>query len=175
MALVPEDRKQQGIILSMALSHNLSLASLRRDQRRGFLDSRKERSLAGEMMQRLRIRASGPQQPAGLLSGGNQQKAALGKWLAMEPSVLLLDEPTRGIDVGAKAEIYALMDRMAAQGMCILFVSSEMEEILGMADRALVMCEGRVAGELSGPELDEERVMQLATGKEMEESRSGGA
>ena len=165
LALVPEDRKQQGIILEMTVAENLSLPSLRRDQKRGFLDRRSERTISRSMVDRLSIRVSSPQQIAGLLSGGNQQKVALGKWLALEPRVLLLDEPTRGIDVGAKAEIYALMDRMAAAGMCILFVSSEMEEILGMADRVLVMHEGRIAGELFSGRMDEERVMQLATGR----------
>ena len=98
------------------------------------------------------------------LSGGNQQKVVLGKWLALEPRVLMLDEPTRGIDVGAKQEVYELMDQLARRGVAILFVSSEMEEILGVSDRVLVLHEGRVAGELGRGELDEERVMQLATG-----------
>jgi ribose transport system ATP-binding protein len=99
------------------------------------------------------------------LSGGNQQKVVLGKWLSLRPSVLLLDEPTRGVDVGAKQEIYVLMDRLAAQGVAILFASSEMEEILGMSDRAIVMHEGRISGELSRDQLSEESVMQLATGR----------
>ena len=98
------------------------------------------------------------------LSGGNQQKVVLGKWLAIAPKVLLLDEPTRGIDVGAKQEIYALMDELAKKGVAILFVSSEMEEILGMSDRTLVMHEGQITGELMRDELSEEAVMQLATG-----------
>ena len=98
------------------------------------------------------------------LSGGNQQKVVLGKWLALQPRVLLLDEPTRGIDVGAKQEIYELMERLAEQGVAIVFVSSEMEEILGMSDRTLVMHEGRITGELQRDELSEEAVMQLATG-----------
>ncbi|MCH2203841.1 MAG: ATP-binding cassette domain-containing protein, partial [Fuerstiella sp.] len=98
------------------------------------------------------------------LSGGNQQKVVLGKWLAMKPDILLLDEPTRGIDIGAKQEIYALMEELAAQGVAVLFVSSEMEEILGMSDRVLVMHEGRITGELHGDELSEEAIMKLATG-----------
>jgi ribose transport system ATP-binding protein len=99
------------------------------------------------------------------LSGGNQQKVVLGKWLSLHPRVLLLDEPTRGVDVGAKQEIYSLMDRLAAQGVAILFASSEMEEILGMSDRAIVMHEGRITGELARDQLSEEAVMQLATGR----------
>jgi ribose transport system ATP-binding protein len=117
------------------------------------------------MIERLNIKTPGDHQIAQYLSGGNQQKVVLGKWLAMNPKLLLLDEPTRGIDVGAKQEIYSLMDRLADRGVAILFVSSEMEEIQGMSDRALVMHEGRVTGELKREELSEEAVMHLATGK----------
>ncbi len=116
------------------------------------------------MIERLRIKTPGDQQVVQFLSGGNQQKVVLGKWLSLEPRVLLLDEPTRGIDVGAKQEIYGLMEQLAKQGVGILFVSSEMEEILGMSDRTLVMHEGRITGELSRDQLSEESVMQLATG-----------
>ena len=112
----------------------------------------------------LRIKTPGPEQIVQFLSGGNQQKVVLGKWLAMNPKVLLLDEPTRGIDVGAKREIYRLMEELADKGVAVLFVSSEMEEILGMSDRALVMHEGRITGELQREELSEEAVMNLATG-----------
>ena len=111
----------------------------------------------------MRIRTPNSEQLVQFLSGGNQQKVAIGKWLALGPRLLLLDEPTRGIDVGAKEEIYHLMERLAADGMAVLFVSSEMEEILGMSDRVLVMHEGRISGELSREELSEEAVMQLAT------------
>ena len=116
------------------------------------------------MIERLRIKTPDEHQVTQYLSGGNQQKVVLGKWLAIEPKVLLLDEPTRGIDVGAKQEIYRLMDALAKTGVAILFVSSEMEEILGMSDRTLVMHEGRITGELSRDQLSEEAVMQLATG-----------
>lgn len=165
MALVPEDRKHQGLVLEMAVADNLSLASISRDQRAGFLDFAAERRIGGEMKERLRIRTPSLRQIVRFLSGGNQQKVVLGKWLAMKPRVLLLDEPTRGIDIGAKREIYALMEELAAQGVAILFVSSELEEILGMSDRALVIHEGRLAGELSRDQLDEEAVMRLATGQ----------
>ncbi len=164
LALVPEDRKKQGVILEMAVRENLSLASLRRDQRRGFLNRRREAEISAEMMDRLRIKAPHDRQVVQFLSGGNQQKVVLGKWLALRPRVLLLDEPTRGIDIGAKQEIYKLMEELARQGVAILFVSSEMEEILGMSDRALVLHEGRLAGELPRGELSEEAVMHLATG-----------
>jgi len=165
MALVPEDRKQQGVILEMAVRENLSLAALRRDARGGFLDHGRECAIAGEMVEKLNVRTPDQRQLVQYLSGGNQQKIVLGKWLALKPRVLLLDEPTRGIDVGAKQEIYKLMEQLAADGVAILFVSSEMEEILRMSDRALVMHEGRITGELQRDELSEEAVMRLATGR----------
>ena len=118
------------------------------------------------MIRAMRVKTPNEDQVIRYLSGGNQQKVVLGKWLAMKPKILLLDEPTRGIDVGAKSEIYALMEELAESGVAILYVSSEMEEILGMADRALVMHEGRITGELTREELTEENVMQLATGGE---------
>ena len=163
LALVPEDRKHQGVILEMAIRDNLSLASLRQDQRRGFLNRVRELALSGEMMSRLRIKAPHDQQVVQFLSGGNQQKVVLGKWLALRPKVLLLDEPTRGIDIGAKQEIYRLMEELARTGVAILFVSSELEEILGLSDRTLVMHEGRLTGELRRDQLSEEAVMHLAT------------
>ncbi len=164
LALVPEDRKKQGVILEMAVRENLSLASLRRDQRHGFLNRRREADISAEMMGSLRIKTPHDRQIVQFLSGGNQQKVVLGKWLALRPRVLLLDEPTRGIDIGAKQEIYKLMEELARQGVAILFVSSEMEEILGISDRALVMHEGRLAGALARGELSEEAVLHLATG-----------
>jgi len=164
LALVPEDRKQQGVILEMAVRENLSLASLLRDQKNGFLNRAKENEISHEMIERMRVKTPNDRQFVQFLSGGNQQKVVLGKWLAMNPKVLLLDEPTRGIDVGAKSEIYGLMEELAGKGMAILFVSSDMEEVLGMSDRALVMHEGRITGELKRGELSEEAVMQLAVG-----------
>ena len=165
LALVPEDRKQQGLILDLTVRNNLSLTSLRRDQKMGFLNRARERELARDMVRLLKVKATGEGQVTRLLSGGNQQKIALGKWLALHPRILLLDEPTRGIDVGAKTEIYSLMESLAEKGIAVLFVSSEMEEILGMSDRVLVMHEGRIFGELPRAELSEQRVMRLATGQ----------
>lgn len=165
VALVPEDRKHQGIILEMAVRTNIGLAGLRRHSKPGgFLNRSQEASDTAEMIRRLRIKTPDENQVVQFLSGGNQQKVVLGKWLSMKPEVLLLDEPTRGIDIGAKQEIYILMEELAAQGMAILFVSSEMEEILGMSDRTIVMHEGRITGELSRDQLSEEAIMQLATG-----------
>ncbi len=164
IALVPEDRKKQALILDMALRVNLSLVRLRRDQRFGFLDRGREADLVDQTIGRLSIRCQGSEQPVKYLSGGNQQKVVLGRWLAMDPSVLLLDEPTRGVDVGSKEEIYRLIEELAARGVAVLFVSSEMEEILGLPDRVLVMHQGSITGELARDELSEERIMELATG-----------
>jgi ribose transport system ATP-binding protein len=165
IALVPEDRKQQGLIIEMAVRENASLPSLRRLARAGaFLDRGAERGLARDTIRKLGVKTPSDRQVVQFLSGGNQQKVVIGKWLAMSPRVLLLDEPTRGIDVGAKQEIYRLMEQLAGDGVAVLFVSSEMEEVLGMSDRMVVMHEGRITGELQRDELGEEAVMHLATG-----------
>ena len=165
LALVPEDRKQHGLVVEMTVRENIGLAGLRRNRLpAGFLNGGAERRDTTEMIGRLKIKTPGEEQIAQYLSGGNQQKVVLGKWLALGPSILLLDEPTRGIDVGAKQEIYKLMEELAEKGIAILFVSSEMEEILGMSDRVLVMHEGRITGELARDELSEEAIMHLATG-----------
>ena len=164
LALVPEDRKGQGLIIEMAVKENMSLASLRSEAKGPFLNQRCEEKLVKEMTEALSIKTPGSWQLARFLSGGNQQKIVLGKWLALKPGVLLLDEPTRGIDIGAKEEIYLLMEKFARQGMAVLFVSSEMEEIMGMADRTLVMHEGRITGELDREQFSEEAIMELATG-----------
>ncbi len=147
----------------------MSLASLGRDKKTGgVLNENAELEISRTMIEQMRIKTPGDGQIVRFLSGGNQQKVVVGKWLAMNPSVLLLDEPTRGIDIGAKQEIYALMEDLAKNGVAILFVSSEMEEVLGVADRVLVMHEGEITGELSREELSEEAVMQLATGRKGE-------
>jgi ribose transport system ATP-binding protein len=164
MALAPEDRKLHGLVLPMTVRENASLASLKRDQNKGILNFSAEEAVAKEAVEQLQIKTPHLDQVTRFLSGGNQQKIVLGKWLALTPQLLMLDEPTRGIDVGAKREIYRLMEKLAGEGMAILFVSSEMEEVLGMADRALVMHEGRIAGELARNELSEQAIMQLATG-----------
>ena len=162
IALVPEDRKAQGLFLEMAVRENESISWLRRCG--AFIDRAGERAMAEELIGQLSIKTPDDRQLVQFLSGGNQQKVVLGKWLALQPKILLLDEPTRGVDVGAKQEIYRLMDGLSARGVAILFVSSDLEEILGMSDRALVMHQGRIAGELPRAELGEESVMRLATG-----------
>jgi len=166
MALVPEDRKQHGLVVEMNVRHNIGLAGLQRNRMPlGFLNHNKESKDTDQMIGKLAIKTPGADQIVQYLSGGNQQKVVVGKWLALGPRLLLLDEPTRGIDVGAKEEIYRLMEQLAEQGMGILFVSSEMEEILGMSDRVLVMHEGSITGQLTRDELCEEAIMHLATGQ----------
>ncbi|MFM1873460.1 MAG: hypothetical protein RL398_2882 [Planctomycetota bacterium] len=161
LALLPEDRKHQGVLLEFSVAWNLSLPTL---AERGLrIDGRYEAELAARSIRDLGIAASGPQQRTGDLSGGNQQKVALGKWLAAAPKVLLLDEPTRGVDVGARAQIYALLHELAGKGMAVLFASSELEEVLALADRTLVMRQGRIAGELARDRMSEAAIMMLAT------------
>jgi ribose transport system ATP-binding protein len=163
LVLVPEDRKQQGLVLAMAVRENLSLPTL---AGRGVLvDRGYERELTATSIRDLGIVTPSGEQPAGALSGGNQQKIVLGKWLAAAPKVLLLDEPTRGIDVSARAEIWARLHELAAGGLAVLFVSSELEEVLTFADRVLVMHEGRVAGALERAAMSEQAIMLLSTGK----------
>jgi len=166
MALVPEDRKQHGLILEMNIRHNIGVPGLARHKRLGgFLNFARERQDSARMTEDLKIKSTSDRQLTQHLSGGNQQKVVIGKWLAMQPRVLLLDEPTRGVDIGAKQEIYRLMEELAQEGVAILFVSSEMEEVLSMSDRVLVMHEGRITGQLDRNEMSEEAVMQLATGR----------
>ncbi|PQO27467.1 D-xylose ABC transporter ATP-binding protein [Blastopirellula marina] len=165
--LVPEDRKQQGLVLPMDVGQNTTLPGLHRLSYFSWVDPRQEQQLADDMVKRMRVKTPSTRQIIQYLSGGNQQKVVIAKWLAMNPKILLLDEPTRGIDVGAKHEIYELMEELARKGVAILFVSSEMEEILGMADRVLVMHEGTMSGELTRDQLSEEAVMHLATGQQL--------
>jgi ribose transport system ATP-binding protein len=164
VALVPEDRKQQGLVMEMSVRENTTLATIARDASAGFMDTEREVVRTADAIERLAIKTPSAEQEVRLLSGGNQQKVVIGRWLATEPRVLLMDEPTRGVDVGAKQEIYRLIEGLAADGMGVLFASSEMEEVLGLADRVLVMHEGRLVGEVTGEEMTEETVMQLATG-----------
>jgi ribose transport system ATP-binding protein len=162
--LIPEDRRLDGLILEDAVKHNISVAVLSRLSRFGFMNFRQETRLAQAMCERFKVRTPSITQIVGNLSGGNQQKVVLAKWLSQTPRLLILDEPTRGIDVGAKSEIYALMDELAQQGAAILMISSDLEEILGMSDRVLVMHESHLAGELARDALSEEAIMHLATG-----------
>jgi ribose transport system ATP-binding protein len=162
--LVPEDRRLHGLIVPESVGFNLSLPNLDRLGSRLGIRRKAEAELHRTWIDRLRVKTPSAAQPVGLLSGGNQQKVVYGKWLARGPRLLILDEPTRGVDVGAKAEIYALVDDLAGRGVAVWMITSDMEELLGMADRVLVMHEGKVAGELQGSTLSEESVMRLATG-----------
>jgi len=163
--LAPEDRKRHGLVLPMTVAQNTSLPDVAHYSRAGFLNRRAEQRIAAEQVTRLRIKTPTIHREVVNLSGGNQQKVVLGKWLAMRPKVLILDEPTRGIDVGAKAEIYRQVADLAAAGITILLVSSEMEEVIGMSDRVVVMHEGRITGILEREELNQETIALMMTGK----------
>lgn len=161
--MVTENRKDDGLVLCRSILENIMLPSLYRTAHHGILDKKNEYSAAKVMSDKLRVKAPTLTTRANSLSGGNQQKVILCKWLMMNPRVLILDEPTRGIDVGAKAEIYNIMQELAQQGIGIILISSDMEEIIGMSDRVLVMCEGVVNGELSRAEVTQEKIMELAS------------
>lgn len=166
IGLVTEDRKQQGLVLGMAVRENTTLANLDLLAVLGFIKRAEENKVAEKYKTDLSIRTPSIEQVVQNLSGGNQQKVVLAKWLFTGSKVLIFDEPTRGIDVGAKSEIYKLMNELAAQGVAIIMISSELPEILGMSDRILVMHEGAIAGELSRAEATQEKIMHLATGGE---------
>ena len=167
--LAPEDRKLHGLVLDMSVQENITLPSIRDYSRWKLINKKKEREVAQAEVTRMRIRTPSLGQRTGNLSGGNQQKTAMAKWLARTPTVLILDEPTRGIDVGAKVDIYDHMVRLASGGLGVIMVSSDMEEVLGMSDRVAVMHEGRIMGLLEGKEsITEENVMTLATGGRLE-------
>jgi len=163
IGLCPEDRKQQGIIPIRSLRENIVVTIQKELARLGvFINRQKEVALAQEQVKNLDIRASGVEQAIMYLSGGNQQKSIVGRWLARKPRVLILDEPTKGIDVGAKAEIYKMISELARQGIAIILVSSELPEIIGLCDRILIMKDGRISGELARAEATEEKVLSFA-------------
>jgi L-arabinose transport system ATP-binding protein len=162
IGLAPEERKSQALLLMRSVAENITLCVPERVSRFGFLRRAAQRLVAGEQVERMRIKISSLDQLVAELSGGNQQKVVLGRWLARAPRVLILDEPTRGIDVGAKAEIYRLIAQLAANGIAILFISSELPELIGLSDRILVMAAGRIVGELQRAEATEQRVLNLA-------------
>lgn len=163
IALITEDRKRDGLILGAGIDRNIGLPVMRRLTRLGFVLPGKERALAKSMMRQLNIHARDPEQPTGSLSGGNQQKVVLGKCLVTKPRVFLLDEPTRGIDVGAKAEIYRLTRDLADQGLAIILVSSELPELMLLSDRILVLREGRPTALLDRSEFSQEAILEYAS------------
>jgi ABC-type sugar transport system ATPase subunit len=162
IALVPEDRQHQGLILPMTVGQNLTLAVLKTLARGVGRDKGGEKATVEKLMQDLAVRAAGADIPAQSLSGGNQQKLVLGKWLAAQPRILILDEPTRGVDVGARAEVYRLIRNLAGQGMATLVISSDLPEILALCDRILVMREGKISGEMPRSEATPEKILELA-------------
>ncbi len=162
IGFAPEDRKREGLILMRSVLENTSMAILRQLSRFHIVRRTLEREVVGNFVEKLNVRTPSLDQDVGKLSGGNQQKVVLSRWLAARPKILILDEPTRGIDVGAKAEIYGLIDELANEGLGIMFISSEMPEILGLADRVYVMQNGRITGELSGRDATEEAILELA-------------
>jgi len=162
IGFAPEDRKREGLLLLRSVLENASMAILRRISRFHFVNRRQEKTIVSGFVEKLQVRTPSLEQEVGKLSGGNQQKVVLARWLAAKPKVLILDEPTRGIDVGAKAEIYHLIDELANQGLGIMFISSELPEILGLSDRIYVMQNGRITGELNGAEATEEKILKLA-------------
>ncbi|HEK9954628.1 sugar ABC transporter ATP-binding protein [Streptococcus equi] len=164
IGFLTEDRKEEGLILDFSIKDNMTLPSHKDFSKNGFFDDETSRDFVQKMIDRLRIKSGRPEMVVGNLSGGNQQKVVLAKWIGIAPKVLILDEPTRGVDVGAKREIYQLMNELAERGVPILLVSSDLPEVLGVSDRIVVMHEGRITGELSRGEATQEKVMQLATG-----------
>jgi rhamnose transport system ATP-binding protein len=163
LAYVPEDRQAHGLVPPMNIIANLSLPTLDEYVRRGWLQAKAEQTAAYEMAQKMELRANNIWQKVRELSGGNQQKVVLGKWLATKPHILILDEPTRGIDVGTKAAVHELMSDLAAEGIAILMISSELPEVVGMSDRVLVMREGHMTATLSRAEATQEKILQFAT------------
>jgi rhamnose transport system ATP-binding protein len=165
IAYVPEDRHQHGLIMDFSIARNMTLPILRQTSILGLMNQRREREVAQDYSAQLQVRSSGIEQLVRALSGGNQQKVVLAKWLITHPTVLILDEPTRGIDVGSKAEVHRIISQLARDGLAIILISSDLPEVLAMADRVLVMHEGRVAAEFVHADVDQEKVMFAATGQ----------
>ena len=174
MAYLTEDRKGDGLFLDMSVSENINLGVIGRDAgAAGWLDLRRARGRAVDAIKAMAIRVPGPASMIGALSGGNQQKALLSRQLETEPKVLILDEPTRGVDIGAKSEIYRIIDDLAKRGLAVLVISSELPEIVGICDRVVVMREGEIVGEVGGQTgvpVTEETIMALATGVALEQA-----
>jgi ribose transport system ATP-binding protein len=163
VSLVPENRRTEGIVPTLSVRENIALAALPRLSRAGIVSDARVDRIVATLMRRLRIKAVSPRQRVSELSGGNQQKVLLARWLAMHPRVLLLDEPTRGVDVAAKAEMRALLDELAVEGLAVLLISSDLAELVDNCDRVVVMRDGSIAGELTGLEVTEEGIMSAIT------------
>jgi ribose transport system ATP-binding protein len=166
IAFVTEDRKTEGLVLDFSIKDNMTLTSLQSISKAGVIQKKKEYEETAKYIEQLKVRCAGAEQSVGSLSGGNQQKVVIAKWLRTKPDVLILDEPTRGVDIGAKKEIYTIINQLAEQGVAILMISSELPEVIGMADRVLVMHEGKQTAILSKEQLTQEAIMHYATGGE---------
>ena len=166
IAFVTEDRKTEGLVLDFSIKDNMMLTSLQNISKAGVIQKKKEDEETAKYIEQLKVRCAGAEQSVGSLSGGNQQKVVIAKWLSTSPDVLILDEPTRGVDIGAKKEIYTIINQLAEQGVAILMISSELPEVIGMADRVLVMHEGKQTAILSKGQLTQETIMHYATGGE---------
>jgi ribose transport system ATP-binding protein len=169
IVLIPEDRKNQGLVLGLDIKSNVTIASIDKISRFSFVNNRLEDQVCSSLKDELQIKTPSLMQRVRNLSGGNQQKVVLAKWLAADCDIILFDEPTRGIDVGTKREIYNLMRELAAKGKCIIMVSSEMPELIGMSDRIYVMHEGAIAGELHKDQVTQEAILSLASGQSLQE------
>ncbi len=166
IGFITEDRKDEGLVLDLSIRENIALTNLKAISRNGWISSSKENQLIDHLIDKLQVRTTGREQEVRSLSGGNQQKVVVAKWLGIQPKVLILDEPTRGVDIGAKKEIYHIMNELTEQGVAIIMVSSELPEVLGISDRIMVIHEGKVANTLHSKEADQEKIMQAATGGE---------
>jgi rhamnose transport system ATP-binding protein len=161
---VPEDRQRPGAILPLSVQHNVTLPSVRQRAHHLFLDDGAELKMTQEIVDRLAVKCAGPDQKVSDLSGGNQQKVVIGKWLATRPRIIILDEPTKGIDVGSKAAVHAFISELVRQGLSVIMVSSELPEVMGMSDRVVVMNKGRMAGILERDRFSAEAIVTAATG-----------
>ena len=171
VGLVPEDRKQQGAVLSMPIEVNMTMSKLSGVSKFGILQQGKEKTLAQKLREALRIKLGKLTNPVSSLSGGNQQKVVLAKWINADCDVLIFDEPTRGVDVGAKAEIYSIIHKLAQEGRAILVISSELVELIGLCHRAYVIAEGRITGEVTGSDMTEQKIMSYAIPRRVTEKK----
>ncbi|MFC4660690.1 sugar ABC transporter ATP-binding protein [Oceanobacillus aidingensis] len=169
IAFITEDRKDKGLVINASIRENIALTNLKAISKKGVISKRKERNLVDDLVKRLHVRMAGRNQQIKRLSGGNQQKVVIAKWIGINPQVLLLDEPTRGVDIGAKKEIYSIMNELSEKGVAIIMISSELPEVLGISDRIMVMHEGKVNRTLSREEANQEKIMQAATGRYLDE------
>ena len=166
IAFVTEDRKTEGLVLDFSIQDNMMLTNLKSVAKAGIMQAKAQQDVCQKYIEQLKIRCAGPSQAVGSLSGGNQQKVVIAKWLNTNPDILILDEPTRGVDIGAKKEIYAIVNELAERGVAILMISSELPEVIGMADRVMVMHEGKQTAILNKEDLSQETIMHYATGGE---------